>query len=135
MTEKWKAILQQLELGKSDHWLDQAVMLLNVPVDEQKKFQRQFEKLGQRVKRGRLEKPHNWVILLTGPPERRFFFAVYPYLNIDRDLRNSVINGILDDGEANNARGAMCIGLDLDRPYLPYAISALREFPDLFDDL
>ena len=99
MTEKWKAILQQLELGKSDHWLDQAGMLLNVPVDEQKKFQRQFEKLGQRVKRGRLEKPHNWVILLTGPPERRFFFAVYPYLNIDRDLRNSVINGILDTGE------------------------------------
>jgi len=135
MTEKWKAILHQLELGKSDHWLDQAVMLLNVPVYEQKKFQRQFERLIQRVTRGRLENPHNWVILVTGPKERKFFYAVYPYFSIDRDLRNSVIDGILDDGEAANARGAMCIGIDLDHPSLPYAICALKQFPNLFDAL
>ena len=133
MTDRWKTILQRLEQGQSQHWLDQAVMLLNVPVDDQRKFQRRFDKLSRQVRRDRPEKPHNWVVLLAGPPKRRFFFAVYPYAKIDRDLRNAVISEIFKDAEAEKARGAMCIGLDLDHEDLPYAVSALKDLPDLFD--
>ena len=109
-------------------------MLLNVPFDEQKKFQQQFDKLANRVKRGSLENPHNWAILVAGPEERQFFYAVYPYVDIDRELRNAMINDILDDAKAKESRGAICIGLDLNRPDLPYDVIGLRPNPNLFDN-
>ena len=50
LTKTWKNILEQLDLGKAEHWLDSALLLLNVTRRDQQKFDRQFEKLWQENK-------------------------------------------------------------------------------------
>lgn len=135
LTPWWKAMLQRLDVGPTDHWLEAAILLLNVPYKRQQKIERQLEKLGGRVRRGALKMPHNWIVFLTEPPERRFFLAFYPYIEIQRDLRNSMIAEILSRTEAEESRGAICIGIDLEHIERPYSVVKLRESPDLFDEL
>ena len=135
LTEMWRSILQRLEVSPYEHWLDSALLLLNVPYVDQRKFERRFRSLTSQIRRGKVERPHNWVVLIAGPPEREFFIALFPYRGIDRDVRNSVIAEILEYSDAKRARGAICIGMDLDYNRLPYSVVALSELPDLFDEL
>ena len=135
LTPWWKAMLQRLDSGPTQYWLEAAILLLNVPYTDQQKVQRQFEKLRGRVRGGKLKMPHNWVILITEPPQRRFFLAVYPYMGIQRDLRNSMIDEILNSPEAEESRGAICIGIDLEQDHVPYSVALFRQTSDLFDEL
>ena len=134
LTSWWKAMLQRLDRGSTQHWLEAAILLLNVPYRDQQKVERQSEKLRGRVRGGKLKMPHNWVILITKPPQRRFFLAVYPYMGIQRDIRNSTIDDILNSPEAEESRGAICIGIDLEQDDVPYSVAAFRQTSDLFDE-
>ena len=133
LTHMWQSILQRLEVSPYENWLDSALLLLNVPHVDQRKFERRFRSLIRQIDRGKVKRPHNWVVLIAGPPEREFFIALFPYKGIDRDVRNSVIAEILEDSSAEQARGAICLGIDLDHNQLPYSAVILRESPDLFD--
>ena len=135
LTEWWRSIIEHLEIRQREHWLDIAILLLNIPYIDQQKFERRFEKLSRKVRRGKLRMPHNWAVLLAGPAERQFFIALYPYMAMQHENRNSVVSEILDQKEAENARGAICIGVNLDHNELPYSVIALRKLPDLFDQL
>ena len=135
LTKTWKNILEQLDLGKAEHWLDSALLLLNITLRDQQKFDRQFEKLCRKIRRGKTREPHNWVALLTGPSQRRIFLAFYPYIGIDRSTRNSIISGILGNREAKESRGALCVGIDLDETRIPYSIIAMAPLPKLFEKL
>ena len=135
LTPWWKAMLQRLDGGPTQQWLEAALLLLNVPYTDQQKVERQFDKLRGRVWGGKLKMPHNWIILITEPPQRRFFLAVYPYMGIQRDLRNSIIDEILNSTEAEESRGAICIGIDLEQDDVPYSVAAFRQTSELFDQL
>ena len=133
LTERWKKILQRLDLGKTEHWLDAAISLLNVPFSDQKKFERGFERLCSQVRRGSAKLPHNWCVVLTGPPQRQFFVAFYPHLGISRETRNSIIAEIISSQEATESRGSVCIGIDLGDTRSAYSILAMATLPNLFD--
>ena len=135
LTQRWKNMLTRLDQGKVDNWLDASILLLNVPFQDQRKLEGKLEKLSGRVRRGKTKQPHNAVILLAGPPQRRFFLAFYPYTGTDRETRNGRIQEFLDMPEAKESRGAICIGIDIDETRLPYSVIACLRSPDLFDEL
>ena len=135
LTPRWSRMLRHLDRDLSGNRLDAALVLLNVPYDDQKKMERRFAKLSDRVQRNRGEEPRTWVQLLTVPTERQFCVAFYPYLTAYRDKRDEVIADFLGDDNAQESRGAVCVGVDLDQGDVPYSVMALTPEPDLFDQL
>ena len=128
-------MLIRLDQGKVDNWLDASILLLNVPFQDQRKLENKLEKLSGRVRRRKTKQPHNAVILLAGPPQRRFFLAFYPFTGTDRETRNEKIQEFLDMPEAKESRGAICVGIDINETRLPYSVIAFLRLPDLFDEL
>ena len=135
LTPRWARMLQRLDSDPSGNRLDMALVLLNVPYDDQKHMERQFEKLRDRVRRKRGEEPRTWVRLLTTPAERQFCVALYPYLSAYRAKRDEVIADFLGGDDAQESRGAVCVGVNLDQEDVPYSVLALTPEPDLFDQL
>ena len=135
LTPWWEAMLTRLDMGKSDLWLEASLMLLSVRHEKQRKAEHDLSKLSRRVKRGKVKLAHNWISIVTGPSQRRFCVSLYPYLGIQRDERNGVIVNVLERTEARESRGALCIGIDLDHPEVPYAVLAANPSPNLFDEL
>ena len=135
LTQRWKNMLTRLDQGKAHNWLDASILLLNVPFQDQRKLESKLEKLSGRVRRGKTKQPHNAVILLAGPPQRRFFLAFYPYTGTDRATRNGRIQEFLNMPEAKESRGAICVGIDIEETRLPHSVIACLRAPDLFDEL
>ena len=135
LTSWWTRMLQRLDSNLSEDRLDAALVLLNVPFDDQKKMERQFAKLSDRVQRKRGEEPRTWVQLLTAPGERQFCVALYPYFSTYREMRDGVIDDFLSGDGAQESRGAVCVGVNLDHRDVPYSVMALAPKPDLFDQL
>lgn len=135
LTPWWRGMLQRLDRSLNEERLNISLMLLNVPYDEQKRLEILFAKLSERVLRKRGEEPRTCVELLTGPVERRFFIAFYPYLSTYREKRDEVMNDLLRQDNALHSRGAVCIGVNLDRNDTPYSVVARTSEPDLFDQL
>ena len=135
LTPWWTSVLQRLDAELSEDRLDAALVLLNVPYDDQKKLERQFTKLSHRVQRNSGEEPRTWVELLTVPAGRQFCVALYPYLSTFRENRDGVIDDFLKRDNAKQSRGAVCIGVDLSRGDTPYSVIVLAPQPDLFDQL
>ena len=135
LTPRWARMLQRLDRDLNVNRLDIALVLLNVPYDDQKMMERRFAKLSDRVLRKRDEEPRTWVQLLTVPIERQFCVAFYPYLSAYHAKRDDVIADFLDGDNAQKSRGAVCVGVDLDQGDVPYSVVALTPEPDLFDQL
>jgi len=87
------------------------------------------------VARGTLRKAHNWLVFSTGPERRRYLIAGYPYTTKDKELRNSVMRDIVSDNNFGQARGAVVIGVQVERLDYPYSVLARRANTDLFDVL
>ena len=135
LTPWWKSVLQRLDAELIEDRLDAALVLLNVPYDDQQRLERQFAKLSHRVQRNSGEEPRTWVELLTVPAERQFCVALYPYLTTFRENRDGIIDDFLKRDKAQQSRGAVCIGVNLDLGDTPYSVVALTPQPDLFDRL
>ena len=135
LTERWRHMLHRLDLAKADHWLEASLILLNVQIRDQEKFERLFSRLCSRVRKGRTNVPHESLYISSGPPQRRFALIFYPYIDIDRRTRDKAIAQLLNNPEVQEARGALCIGIDLRVAHLPYSLAALKAGPNLFDEL
>ncbi len=135
LTPWWTKMLQRLDRNLSVDRLDAAIMLLNVPFDDQQKLEGQFAKLSDRARRKRSEEPRTWVELLTVPAERQFCIALYPYFSTYREKRDEVIGDFLGQDNAQQSRGAVCIGVNLDRRDNPYSVLVPTQEPDLFDQI
>ena len=135
LTPWWTRMLQRLDSDLSGDRLDAALVLLSVPYDAQKKMERQFAKLSDRVQRKRGEEPRTWVQFRTAPAERRFCVALYPYFSTYHEKRDEVIDDFLSGDRAQESRGAVCVGVNLDHRDVPYSVVALAPKPDLFDHL
>jgi len=87
------------------------------------------------INKGKVDKPHNWVVFASGPDRRRYLIAGYPYLTTEKDVRNGVIREIISDKNFGNARGCVVIGLKIDSYDYPYTVLARRASTNLFDNL
>ena len=135
LTNRWRQMLQRLDQAKADHWLEAALILLNVQIADQKKFERLFAGLRNRVRRGRTNVPHESLYIRSGPPQRRFALIFYPYIDIDRRTREEAIGQLLNNPEVEEDRAALCMVIDLRDLDRPYSVAALRAAPDLFDEI
>ena len=135
LTPWWRDIIKRLEYRRPEHWLEMTLLLLNFPYLLQQKFERAARKVGERLLNGKLKHRHNYVGSLTSQPERRFFVAGYPYSGVPREERITFALDSLDSSSAQNARGALCIGLDVHSGDPVYSMIVLKPEPDLFDYL
>ena len=135
LTPRWTDILESLDEGRKQDWLDAALLLLNVPFDDQQKLERRFVKLADRVRRGKAMKQHTCVELLTAPAQRKFCVALYPYRGTELKVRNATIADFLGQDNAQQSRGAVCVGVDIEHEETPYSVVVLIEQPHLFDEI
>ncbi len=135
MTQWWRDLINRIAAKKPEGWVEMCFVLLNSSKDDQEKFEKALGRLKGRIRKGRIEKPHNWVAFLSGPERRRYLIAGYPYETEDRSLRNNIMNQIIDDESAANTRGAVIIGVKMGSKDYPYSVLANRASTDLFDVL
>lgn len=88
-----------------------------------------------RVRDGRIDKKHNWLNFASGPERRRYLIAGYPYETKDMETRNAIMNDIISKKNCGMARGAVVIGVRVDRVQYPYSVLARRANTELFDVL
>lgn len=135
MTQWWKDLLNVIAAKRMHGWMETSFALLNSTKEDQEDFEKKFGVLVTGVLKGTLEKPHNWVMFLSGPERRRYAIAGYPYTTTDKELRNNIMSQILDSDDAKKARGGVVIGVNVNRPSYPYTVLAGRMATDLFDTL
>lgn len=133
MTKWWKDLLETIASRKPQNWLETSFILLNTTKEDQEKFEKLLEKLEDRIKTGKVDEKHNWVAFLSGPERRRFLIIGYPYITYDKEERNNVMKSILDSEDAKNTRGAVIIGININRDDYPYSVLASWLTTDLFD--
>ena len=124
MTKWWKDIISQVSRKRPDHWTEIGFMLLNSTKEDQEKFEQDVSCLKSKVKIGRVEHDYNWVALLSGPEQKRYFIVGFPYKDLVRTERNSAIQGILGSKEREGTRGVVCIGIDVKKKEYPYSVLA-----------
>lgn len=135
MTKWWKDLLKAITDRKTEGWVETGFILLNSTKEDQAEFEKMFKELMLRVKKGKTDMPHNWVIFESGPERRRYMIVGYPYTTKERDLRNGVISDIISDENFGNARGCVVIGVQMDQLDYPYSVLARRAATNLFDTL
>jgi hypothetical protein len=135
MTKWWRDLLKTISYRKTEGWVETCFVLLNTTKEDQEKFEKEFEKLKLRIRKGRVEKPHNWVVFASGPERRRYVIAGYPYTTHDKELRNSIMSEILNNKVAEKSRGVVVVGVNIERNDYPYSVLARRLSTDLFDTL
>jgi hypothetical protein len=135
MTKWWRDLLVGISSRREAGWIESCFVLLNTTKQDQEKFELEFSKLKSRILKGDVEKKHNWILFISGPERRRYVIAGYPYLHTDRVERNGIMSQILDEERIQKARGAVIIGVDIERNDYPYSVFAQRLSTDLFDTL
>ena len=135
MTKWWKDLLQAISDRKTDGWVETGFILLNSTKEDQAKFESMFKELMVRIKKGKVDKRHNWVVFASGPDRRRYLIAGYPYTTTELDVRNEIIGEIISDENFGNVRGCVVIGVQMDRLDYPYSVLARRASTNLFDTL
>lgn len=135
MTKWWKDLLQTISDRKMEGWIETSYILLNMTREDQEDFERKFRQLMLRIKTGKTDKLHNWIVFGSGPQRRRYLIAGYPYTTSDREVRNRIMNTIVSDENYGNARGCVVIGVQMESREYPYSVLARRASSDLFDTL
>nr|WP_320120132.1 hypothetical protein [uncultured Marinifilum sp.] len=134
-TKLWHDTLNKLEQN-ARHWLMSSYILLNLPLEDQIKYEKGLKKLINNIKSGKCQQKHNYMIMTFGPTRRKFAITGYPYEEIDRETRNAIINDIIASmQENNNVRGVLVLGYDLKFKHYPYSVVAGSYKTDLFDKL
>lgn len=125
LTPWWRAIIELVLVRKPQRWLEIGYILLNVPWEDQVKFEKELKKLVNNTCSGKMELQHNWSVLITPPKERAYFIAAFPYIVVDRKERKNLLGHILQEGiTSHNVLGGICIGTSIVDPKFPYNILA-----------
>lgn len=135
MTEWWRDLLNRIAERKNDGWIETSFILLNSTKEDQQKFEHGLNKLKPKVLRGKVLKPHNWVVFLSGPERRRYVIVGYPYITEDKEMRNTIMDEIIHHDSTKNTRGVIVIGINMKRNDYPYSVLARKLDTDLFDKL
>lgn len=133
-TKYWNDVLNYLnENGKL--WLQSTYILLHVPIEDQRMFEKKFDQLKDMVLKKKTGKQHNWMSLYCGPERRKYLIIGYPYMDISKEVRNDMVSQILHREKKEGIRGILIIGCDLRVKTYPYNFIAGTTETDFFDDL
>ena len=134
-TKYWSDLLRKIELN-SPNWLISSFILLNLPKEDQIKYEDKIEQLKGMVINDMCEKEHNYLLMHFGPERRKYILVGYPYKNTSRETRNEIINDIASSiKEQNNVKGYLIIGYNLNSSDYPYSVLAGSMKTRLFDTL
>ncbi len=134
-TKYWNDLLVMLD-ENAKNWLQTSYILLNLPEEDQLKFEKNLKHLSCRVVKGKCIRRHNWLVMYCGPARRKYAIVGYPYKDTDKETRNDIINEIMAsfDNE-KNIRGIVILGYNLDSKNYPYSVIAGSLKTDFFDSL
>jgi hypothetical protein len=72
--------------------------------------------------------------MLSGPERRCYAIVGYPYIGIDLEERNNMLEDIINK-DTNTLRGTVILGFNLEYDHHPYSLVAGNLGTDLQDDL
>ena len=133
MSDWWIDILYRLSTRKPQNWIETSYILLSTIKNDQIKFEQGIKELIKRIRDRNVEKKHNWAQFFSGPQKRCFLITGYPYETSDKEERNGVIATILDPNKSENLRGAVVIGININRRDYPYSVLAGKLDTNLFE--
>ena len=129
LTKWWVDILNFLEKRKPKQWLVQSYILLNIPYDDQVKFEKLFKKQSKDMLNASLQdKNNNFLIYKSANSLRQFALIGYNYFNIQKAERDQQIFHIIT-AEEENTKGIIVIGKNVNDKIYPYSILAGKVKP------
>lgn len=133
-TKWWVAIISRLEQKQPDNWLEMSYILNNVQYEDQQIFQKMADELAKKVKNGKAELRHNWVLLETGETKRHFAISCYFYNDKFKNERDDIIGEILNDEDIKDFKGKLVIAINVDKQHYPYSVLGYKLSPELFEN-
>ena len=131
----WNDVLVKLEKD-AKHWLMASYILLNLPKEDQNKFEKNLKKLSTNMLKGKCIQRHNWMVMYCGPERRKYAIVGYPYKDTDKETRNAIINDIIASFDMEkNIKGILILGYNLNSSDYPYSVVAGSHKTDFFDNL
>ncbi len=132
LTKWWSDLSNFLEERKPQNWLENSYILLNIPYNDQVKFEELFKKQAEEMLEGCLEdKNNNFLIYKSASSYRQFVIVGYNYFDIEKEERDHMILNIIES-EEENTKGIIVIGNNLNNRIYPYSVLASKINPQLF---
>jgi len=132
LTKWWSDVSDFLEERKPQNWLENSYILLNIPYNNQVKFEELFKKQSEDMLKGCLEdKNNNFLIYKSTSSYRQFVIVGYNYFDIEKEERDHMILNIIES-EEENTKGIIVIGNNLNKKIYPYSVLASKLNPQLF---
>ncbi len=128
-TPEWTALLNRLATRRHNGWIEASFALLNCDGEDQKKFNKQANKLLTDFRKGNLSKyPKNpYMVFTTGASKRKTAILLYPYRNLTREERNDTIANIMSEKELDECKIKLAFGIDIDKQNQPYSVMAVTK--------
>lgn len=122
-TTWWNDIIKKLDTEKKNKWTIISNTLLELPYEEQVKFEKAVRKIKKAAQKGMRNNNDNVVVVGTGPEEENSILVGIAFKGLNENERKNVIEStmydILSDGGHYQAS---FIGFDLDYDTYPYGI-------------
>ena len=119
----WKDIQLRIEQRSPYRWLEVAVMLLNVSLDDQRKVEREFKKITRNVKKNWRQPGHINSIIMS-LPQRYEAVGLLAFRESEQDQRSELMQNIAEQSfSESNAERCLVIGVNIDdRDWYPYSV-------------
>jgi hypothetical protein len=129
LTKWWRDILNRILDRKPDHWTEIGYVLLNVPIEAQRGFERKVKNMAARVENGMVPTFHNYIIMETAPKHRSYVIIGFPYTVAEYAERNAVMaHALSPENIPPDKLGALCIGISIEKKeHYPYSVIAYEK--------
>ena len=126
-TQWWQDIITKLDIKRIPGWTEISYTLLNVSFEDQKKFERSFQKVKRETDLKWQKEGHlNSLILSNGPPQRQEIIIGFAYKNIDKETRNNRMkNSAVESIGRVGLKAALVVGVELPDNVYPYSVLAI----------
>ncbi len=134
-SQYWSDLLNMIE-KRAKNWLLAGYILLNLPKEDQLKYEKNLQKLSKKIVEGRCTQKHNYMLMGIGPKRRQYVIVGYPYIDTNKATRDAIVNDIVVSIQENkDIRGYLILGYDLHNYNYPYTMMAGSFNTKFFDSL
>ncbi|MFZ0034330.1 MAG: hypothetical protein WAK60_05020, partial [Sedimentisphaerales bacterium] len=120
-TRWWIDILKSIQARVNDRWLETSLILLDVPVDEQVRIERNFKKLKKNVKKNWRDPNHMNSVVGILPRHGAHALVFFAFRQRHNDSRLKLIENLAVSVIAeNNVSSCLVLAVNIDRPRYPY---------------
>lgn len=129
-TDWWSDIIKYIEQRSPYRWSEAAVMLLNVPYDDQIQSQKKFKKITKNVKKNWRKEGHlNSIVIF--PPEWRYeAVSLFAFRERKKEDRHKSMENLASRiFEESHATRCLIIGVNIDKSDYPYSLLGVFDRP------